>query len=104
MKTAYELAMERLRQQQGEIQELTDEQKQRLAEITREYKAKLVEQELALKPQIEAALIQGDTDAAKKLRDQLATEITRLREQEEARKEEVRNQDGGGDKEEQDSS
>ena len=96
MKSAYELAMERLRQEQGDPTPLSDDQKNRLAAITQEYKAKIVEKEMAMRPQIEAALIQGEVPEAEKVRDALAAEITRLREQEEAAREAIR-QEGGDD-------
>ncbi len=54
MKSAYELAMERLAKASPTLV-LTDEQKTQLAEIDSTYKAKIAEKELFLKDQIQKA-------------------------------------------------
>jgi hypothetical protein len=46
MKSAYELAMERLNKERGPERKLTDEQKAALAEIDRKYEAKIAEARL----------------------------------------------------------
>ena len=53
MKSAYELAMERLNKQSPTIK-LTDRQKTEIAELESRYKAKIAEREIALKDQITA--------------------------------------------------
>lgn len=90
VKSAYELAMERFKQDEGEVLSLTDVQKRELAEIDREITAKLAEQEILLKSRIVAALAAGNVEEAAKLRDELTAELRRIRERGEARKETVR--------------
>jgi hypothetical protein len=89
MKSAYELAMERLEKSQPSIA-LTDEQKKQLAEIDSSSKAKIAEKELFLKDQIQKAQRTGNFEEAEKLEKQLASEIARLREDCEAKKEKLR--------------
>jgi hypothetical protein len=94
MKSAYELAMERLkRDDEGEPLSLTEVQKRELAEIEREVTAKIAEQEILLKSRIVAALAAGNVDEAGKVRDELAEELRRIRERGEARKDAVRRGD-----------
>jgi hypothetical protein len=95
MKSAYELAMERLRRdQKDEPPSLTDGQKRELADIDRETTAKVAEQEILLKPRILSALAAGNVEEATKLRDELEGELRRIRERGEVKKEAVRK--GGG--------
>ncbi len=59
MKSAYELAMERLKASDPDsAKELTPAQKKQLAEIDTRYKAKLAEREIFLNQQIAAILHQ----------------------------------------------
>jgi hypothetical protein len=89
MKSAYELAMERLQKSQPSIA-LTDDQKKQLAEIDSQFKAKIAERELFLKEQIAKTQMAGKFDEAETLEKQLATEIRRLQEDCEAKKEKLR--------------
>ena len=93
MKSAYELAMERL-QQGAPIVPLTDAQRAEIAEIDSAYKAKIAEKELLLKDQIKKEIQAGHLNEVEPLRQQLATELRRLQEECESRKEKVRNQSG----------
>jgi len=79
MKSAYELAMERLQKQQPSVT-LTEEQKKELAEIESTFKAKIAEQELFLKEQIQKAQSAGKFDEVAAIEKQLAAEIRRLQE------------------------
>lgn len=90
MKSAYELAMERLAKSDGASRPLTAEQKQRLAEIDRVYQGKIAEREIFLKQQLEAALAKQEFDEADKVRKQIASEKARLEEEREDEKERVR--------------
>ncbi|MGD8395278.1 MAG: hypothetical protein PVF43_07360 [Candidatus Eiseniibacteriota bacterium] len=92
IKSAYELAMERLSRDQGDIAPLSDAQKQRLAAISREFRAKVAERQLALEPAIETALRSGDFQEADRLRDTLKAEVDALRAEEEAEKDRVRDE------------
>lgn len=90
MKSAYELAMERLAKSEGASRPLTAEQKQRLAEIDRVYQGKIAEREIFLKQQLEASLAKQEFDEADKVRKQIANEKARLEEEREDEKERVR--------------
>ncbi len=90
MKTAYELAMERLNKS-APMAKLTDEQKKEIAELDSRYAAKVAEREITLKDEIEKAAGKGDFEAMQKLQEQLATERRSLQAELESKKEEVRN-------------
>ena len=89
MKSAYELAMERLEKKAPSVA-FTDEQKQQIAEIESTFKARIAEKELFLKDQISQALSAGKTEEAESLQKQLAIDIRRLQEDAEAKKEKLR--------------
>ncbi|MFW6413774.1 MAG: hypothetical protein ACOCZS_00610 [Verrucomicrobiota bacterium] len=83
MKSAYELAMERL----GEnIENFDEEQKKELAQVDEETDAKIAQ----VKVQTEEKLKGVDGEQAEKMRTQLVTEIKGLNEHRERRKEELR--------------
>ncbi len=89
MKSAYELAMERLEKAAPTVQ-LTDVQKAQIAEIESIYKARIAEKELFLKGKLEEAGLNGTFAEFETLEKQLATEIRRLHEDCEEKKEKVR--------------
>lgn len=89
MKSAYELAMERL-QKQSPARTLSDAQKAELSEIDTTAKAKVAEQELFLRDKIAGAAAEGKYEEAAQLEQQLAREIRRINEDAEAKKEKVR--------------
>ncbi|MEA3212558.1 MAG: hypothetical protein QOE70_5615 [Chthoniobacter sp.] len=93
MKSAYELAMERLEKQSPTAQ-LTEAQKAEIAEIDSTYKAKIAEQELFLKDKIAEAAAAGKAEDVAQLERQLAHEIRRFTEESEARKEKARASSG----------
>ena len=90
MKSAYELAMERLQKTSPSLS-LTDKQKEELAELDSKYRAKIAEKELFLKNQIRKAQTEGKVDDIDSLEKQLASEVRRLQEECEAKKEKLRN-------------
>jgi hypothetical protein len=91
MKSAYELAMERLRAADPDAGvPLAPEQKARLAEIDRVYQGKTAEREIFLKKQLDDLLAAGNREEAEKVRQHLAGEKIRLEEEREAAKEKVR--------------
>jgi hypothetical protein len=94
MKSAYELAMERLEKKAPSVA-LTPEQKQQLAEIESTFKARIAEKELFLKDQIAKAQTSGNAEEAESLQKQMAIEIRRLHEDAEAKKEKLRASFGG---------
>jgi hypothetical protein len=69
---------------------LTEEQKKELAEIDSKYRAKIAEKELFLKDQIRKAQTQGKAEEIDSLEKQLASEVRRLQEECEAKKEKLR--------------
>jgi hypothetical protein len=89
MKSAYELAMERLEKGEPSVA-LTAEQKEQVAEIESSYKAKIAEKELLLRDEIRKAQTAGNFEEAEKIEKQLASETKRLREDCEAKKEKLR--------------
>ena len=89
MKSAYELAMERLAKNQP-IVTLTDDQKKQLADVDSTFKARIAEKELFLKDQIRTAQSAGKFEEMESLEKQLVSEIRRLQEDCEAKKEKLR--------------
>ena len=91
MKSAYELAMERLNESSpNDSAPLTDEQKKRLEEIEILYKGKIAEREIFLKQSLDTALAKQDHVEADMLRTQFTNERIRLEEEKEEKKEKVR--------------
>jgi hypothetical protein len=89
MKSAYELAMERLEKKAPSLT-LTTEQKEQIAEIDSSCRAKIAEKELFLKDQIRNARNGGSFDEAESLENQLRIETRRLQEDCEEKKEKLR--------------
>ena len=89
MKSAYELAMERLEKKAPSVA-LTDEQKQQVAEIDSTFKARIAEKELFLKDQLAKAQTAGNFEEADSLQKQLTIDIRRLQEDCENKKEKLR--------------
>jgi hypothetical protein len=91
MKSAYELAMERLsKSDPGSGRPLTAEQRARLAEIDRVYQGRIAEREIFLKQQLEKARSGQDADEVEKVGKQMASERARLEEEREGEKDRVR--------------
>jgi hypothetical protein len=87
MKTAYELAMERLNKNAPTVK-LSDAQKKELAELDSKYGAKIAEREIALNSEIAKAA--GDVAKEESSREQLITERKKLQAELEDKKEQVR--------------
>ncbi|MDG2212657.1 MAG: hypothetical protein P8M70_02410 [Verrucomicrobiota bacterium] len=90
MKSAYELAMEKL-QKQAPDQSLSDEKKSELAELDNLYKSKLAEREVFLGGKITEASAAGDFEVLEQLQRELASDRKTLESELEEKKEEVRN-------------
>ena len=90
MKSAYELAMERL-EKQSPTAKLTDAQKAQITELESFAKAKKAEKELFLQGEIAKAQEKGDYEAMGQLQKQLTHELGKLDEDLEKKKEKVRN-------------
>jgi hypothetical protein len=87
MKTAYELAMERLNKNTPSVK-LSDAQKKELAELDSKYAAKIAEREIALNSEIARGV--GDVAKEESLREQLITDRKKLLAELEDKKEQVR--------------
>ena len=77
MKSAYELAMERL-EKKAPTKKLTENQKDRIAEINSLYGSKIAERETFLQGEIVKEKARGDLTAVDQIQDQLAREVRRL--------------------------
>ena len=89
MKTAYELAMERLSKSAPTVK-LTAEQKAEIAELESRCAAKIAERELLLRGEISKAAERGDEEAIGQLEKQLTSDRKSLRADFEEKKEKVR--------------
>jgi hypothetical protein len=91
MKSAYELAMERLAKSDPDAgKPLSAEQKARLADVDTLYKGKIAEREIFLKKQLNEVLADGKYEESEKISKQLANERARLEEEREEEKERIR--------------
>jgi hypothetical protein len=91
MKSAYELAMERLaKSDPNSDRPLTAEQKARLAEVDRVYQGKLAEREIFLKKQLNDAYADRKAEEVQKIKQQIASERARIEEEREEEKERIR--------------
>ena len=73
MKTAYELAMERL-SKSSPTTKLTEQQKKEIAELESIYKAKVADREIFVKGEIAKAVDKGDGEAIEQLEKQLVSD------------------------------
>ena len=89
MKSAFELAMERLNKDSPTVK-LTREQKKQMAELDSKYAAKIAEREIALKSEIDQATATGDEEALQKLRQQLTDDKRKIQSELEDKKEKIR--------------
>ncbi|MBI1177123.1 hypothetical protein GC207_06745 [bacterium] len=89
MKSAYELAMERLNKT-APVEKLTDTQKKEIAELNEKYQAKVAEREIFLKDKITDAISKGAYDEVEAIERQLVSERKALNEELEEKKEAVR--------------
>ena len=89
MKSAYELAMERLGKASPTVK-LTARQKAEIAELESKCAAKTAERELFLKGEIVKAIDKGDAEAMQQLEKQLLSDRKSLRANCEEKKEQVR--------------
>ena len=94
MKSAYELAMERLAKSDPTANTpLTNEQKEQLAEIDRVYKGKIAEREIFLKQKLDERRMlefRAEMEEIENVKKQIASERARIEEEREDEKERVR--------------
>ena len=91
MKSAYELAMERLNKSSPTVK-LSEEQKRQIADLESQCAAKIAERELLLQGEMAKAVDKGDAEALAQLEKQLTSDRKSLRAEFEEKKEKVRNQ------------
>jgi len=89
MKSAYELAMERLQKGAPSVT-LTAEQKAEIAEIDSSFKAKIAERKIFLTDEIRKAVAAGKFDDVESLEKQLTADVIRLQQDCEHKKEKLR--------------
>jgi hypothetical protein len=89
MKTAYELAMERLNKSSPSVK-LTPAQRKELAELDSKYAAKIAEREISMAAEIDKMAASGDAEKTAELRQQLVRERKALQSDLEEKKEKVR--------------
>lgn len=89
MKSAYELAMERL-SKTSPATKLSDAQKKKLAELDSKYSAKIAEREIFLKGELEKAAAKGDFEGMDQLERQLLNERKKFQAELEEKKEAIR--------------
>ena len=88
MKSAYELAMERMG---GENENpLTEDQKKQISEIEVKFRAKIAERKIFLEKSLQDAISKGDQDEAEEARKILAQEVSDLEAKAESEKEKIR--------------
>jgi hypothetical protein len=93
MKSAYELAMERLNKT-APSNKLTEKKKQELAEIDSKYAAKIAERELLVRDELQKASAKGDFEAVEQLEKQLVSDRKSLAAEREEKKEKIRQTKG----------
>ena len=92
MKSAYELAMERLKAKDSpDRKELNEEQKTKIAQVNEKYTAKAAERQIFLQKQIAEAEMAGNYEEVQALQKQLRSELDVIKEEKEAAKDEIWN-------------
>jgi hypothetical protein len=89
MKSAYELAMERLNKS-GPVLQLTAQQKKELAELDSLYSSKIAQREIFVKGEISKSIAAGNYEAIEALEKQLVSDRKSLNAELEEKKEQVR--------------
>ncbi len=89
MKSAYELAMERL-EKESPTKEISDELKAKLAELSKVFEAKIADRDVFLNSEIAKAELAGEFEAIEQLNKQLASDRKVLEAELEAKKNELR--------------
>lgn len=85
MKSAYEIAMERLAAEGAPQKQLTEDEKRRIADIEKAYEARIAETKLTF----ESKLATAEAADAVKLREEMALELKRLEDEREGRKDAI---------------
>ena len=89
MKSAYELAMERLNKA-NPLPKISPQQKAALAELDSQYAAKIAELEIRLQERLARAAAEGNVEEHTRLEEELAAERKSLQSKLEEKKEQIR--------------
>ena len=92
MKTAFELAMERLSKNAPTVK-LSEETKKQLAEVDSIYAAKLAQRELLVNTELSKAMASGEFETLEQLQKQLVSDRKTLEAEKEEKKEQIRKRD-----------
>ena len=90
MKSAFDLAMERLEKRDGKLAVLSLEQKKALAEVENKAKAKTAEVEIMFEQKLQAAYAGGKPEEIAEVERQKRSDLDRIRRQAEDEKERIR--------------
>ncbi len=90
MKSAYELAMERLNSAGSDIRSINDDQKERLAEIDRTALARIAEIKVMEEPKVNAIRAYGKAPEAALIEEEMRRKIESIKAEAEKSKEDVR--------------
>ena len=90
IKSAFDLAMERMAAKGETLQTLSGEQKDAIAELTRRTTAKVAETEMAFKKRREGLNPEADAEKLRTIDDQQAAELRKLRAKEAEEKARIR--------------
>jgi len=100
MKTAYELAMEKLRKKDAESGEsratLDEDQKREIAEIRKVYSARLAEREILFQADLRKARATRDPEVVKTVEEAYRKDRSRIEEDQESKIRAVRSRDSSG--------
>ena len=89
MKSAYELAMERL-DKSSPTKKVSEKQKKQMAELDSLYAAKVAEREISIKGDISKAMGEGDFDSINQLQQRLTEDRKKFAAELEEKKEAIR--------------
>ncbi|QXD32580.1 hypothetical protein [Candidatus Pelagisphaera phototrophica] len=91
MKSAYELAMERLQESDPDKQQVTDEMRKALAAVDEKFDAKVAERKIFLTQKLATATANQDLQEVELIQKQISNEKARLEEERETAKDKIRN-------------
>lgn len=91
MKSAYELAMERLQESDPDKQPVTDEMRKALAAVDEKFDAKVAERKIFLTQKLATASANQDLQEIELIQKQISNETARLEEERETAKDKIRN-------------
>ena len=91
MKSAYELAMERLQESDPDKQQVTDEMRKALAAVDEKFDAKVAERKIFLTQTLATATANQDLQEVELIQKQISNEKARIEEERETAKDKIRN-------------